>query len=63
MFYKAYVGRLAATTMILDEGVKYQMPSHFPFNFEHVVAVHFQTQNSDFSEAYFKGVSWFEKQE
>ena len=32
MFYKAYVGRLAATTMILDEGVKYEMPSHFPFN-------------------------------
>ena len=38
-------------------------PPHFPFHFGHVDAVHFQTQNSDFSEAYFKGVSWFEKQE
>ena len=32
MFYRAYVGRLAATTFVLDEGVKYVVPSHFPFN-------------------------------
>ena len=32
MFYRAYVGRLAATTFVLDEGVKYVVPSHFAFN-------------------------------